>query len=80
VTELPLPTVAAVDGAVAVHPVRGLIDLAPEIPEAELRDLAAGWLSGGLFTLAEAWARLDEPDMAGVRGAELLRRLLRGLR
>ncbi|MGD9704409.1 MAG: hypothetical protein AB7Q42_08335 [Acidimicrobiia bacterium] len=74
--ELPDSDVTTVDGIRCTTALRTVIDVAPEVPAAHLEVLVRDCLERGLFTVEEAWRRLAEPDMAGRRGAELLRRAL----
>jgi hypothetical protein len=46
------------------------------VTRAHLEEMVSDCLERGLFTLEQARRRLAEPDMAGYRGAELLRRAL----
>jgi len=74
--DLPETDIIVVHGIPCTTALRTVIDLAPEISREQLGSIVAEFLERGLFTVGDAWRRLAEPDMAGRRGAELLRRLL----
>jgi hypothetical protein len=74
--DIPESDITTVRGLLCTTPVRTLIDIAPEITEPELKRIAQDMLDRGLFAPEEAWTRLAQPDMAGRRGAELVRRIL----
>lgn len=57
-------------------PIRTVIDLAVSLSPHRLAEVVADCLHRGLFTARQAWERLDQPDMAEHRGAELVRRHL----
>jgi hypothetical protein len=74
--DVPDTDVTEVDGIRCTTALRTVIDVAPEMTLHDLRSTVAECFERGLFTAAEAWRRLDCPDMADRRGAELLRRVL----
>ena len=65
-----------VQGIPCTTPLRTVIDLAPELDPTELRSMVDQCLGRRLFTMDEALARLDQPDMATRSGAVILRRHL----
>ena len=74
--DIPESDITTVRGIRCTTPLRTLIDVAPDMELDELADLAAEWVGRGLFTLAEARARLADADMRGRPGAARLRRAL----
>jgi hypothetical protein len=73
---IPESDLTVVRGIRCTTALRTAIDIAPEVTEAELRDIVVDFLARGLFTTAEAWERVSQPDMLDRPGAELLRRVL----
>ena len=65
-----------INGIPCTTALRTIIDLAVELTDEELRRMVDGALGRRLFTLAEAWQRLSEADMAHRTGAENLRQML----
>jgi hypothetical protein len=65
-----------VKGIPCTTALRTLIDCAPEMTQLQLLDTLDDFLDRQLFTVAEAWKRIGEPDMAKHPGAALLRRVL----
>jgi hypothetical protein len=59
-----------------VSPTPLALDLPSDIAASHLDEILEDCLERGLFTVEEAWLRLDEPDRLGLRGADLLRRAL----
>ncbi len=55
---------------------RTVIDVAPDVDPDHLVRIVEDCLARELFTVAEAWARIAEPDMAQRPGALLLRDVL----
>ena len=74
VDELPEKDRSVVDGIPCTTALRTVIDLAadPAIDEAGLDRIVNQFLDRGLFTVAEARARIAEPDMCRRRGAALV--------
>jgi hypothetical protein len=76
--DIPESDVTTVRGLRCTTPVRTVIDIAPETSKPELTRIVRDCLDRGLFTTEEAWTRLEQPDMASRRGAQLLRSILPG--
>ena len=74
--DVPETDITTVSGIRCTTALRTVIDLAPDVGAAHLAGMVRDCLDRGLFTPAEAWQRVAEPDMVGRRGAELLRRVL----
>ena len=74
--DYPASDITTVHGIRCTTPLRTVIDIAPDVPASHLDEIVQVCLERGLFTVHEAWRRLAEPDMADLRGAELLRRAL----
>lgn len=74
--DVPDSDLTTVEGIPCTTALRTVIDIAPGVTQVHLRSMVADCLDRGLFTVREAWSRLDQPDMATRRGAELLRRVL----
>jgi hypothetical protein len=74
--DIPESDITTVRGLRCTTPLRTVIDLAPQISEAELEEMIRDFLDRRLFTIKQAQARLAQPDMASRRGAELVRRIL----
>jgi hypothetical protein len=74
--DVPESDITEVHGIPCTTALRTVIDLAPDVDAAALRDMLADALERGLFTVDEAWERLGRPDMSANRGADLLRRAL----
>ena len=64
------------DGIPMTTPLRTVIDIAPDIDEAELHRIIGDCLRRRLFTVDEALARVARPDMVSRPGALLLLRAL----
>jgi len=77
--DVPESDITTVQGIRCTTPVRTLIDLAPSTEPDHLREMVADMLDRGLMTKAEAWERLDQPDMQVRVGAEMLRQVLRSM-
>ncbi|HZX56791.1 MAG TPA: hypothetical protein VFE86_19040 [Ilumatobacteraceae bacterium] len=75
--DLPESDITTLDGIRLTTPLRTVIDVAPEVEPDHLTEIVEDCLERRLFTVEDALRRLDEPDMVGHRGAELLRRALR---
>jgi hypothetical protein len=74
--DIPESDITTVRGLRCTTPIRTVIDIAPQTSEPELKRIVRDCLDRGLFTIEEAWTRLDQPDMASRPGAQLLRRVL----
>jgi hypothetical protein len=74
--DVPETDITTVNGLPCTTALRTVIDLARDVGAAHLAGMVRDCLDRGLFTPAEAWRRVAEPDMVGRRGAELLRRVL----
>jgi hypothetical protein len=74
--DVPETDITVVRGIRCTTALRTVIDMASEVTRAHLEEMVSDCLERGLFTLEQARRRLAEPDMAGYRGAELLRRAL----
>jgi hypothetical protein len=76
--DIPESDITSINGLRCTTALRTVIDLAPELEGAELEQIVRDSLDRRLFTVAEAMARVSEPDMLNRPGAKLLRRLLGG--
>jgi hypothetical protein len=76
--DLPATDLTIHRGIPCTTPLRTVIDIAPEVERAHLQEIVSDCLARGLFTVAEARARIAEPDMARRPGAQLLRDVLPG--
>lgn len=65
-----------VDGIPCTTALRTIIDVAVELAEDDLQRTIDDALERRLFTLAEAWDRLNDADMAQRPGAIILRQVL----
>ena len=74
--DIPETDVTVVRGIRCTTALRTAIDIAPSVDPAQLREIVSDCLARELFTVAEAWARLAEPDMQQRPGALLLREVL----
>lgn len=74
--DVPETDITSVNGIRCTTALRTVIDVAPEVSASDLEVMVLDCLERGLFTVEQAWHRLAEPDMAGRRGADLLRRAL----
>ena len=70
--DVPESDITTLDGVRVTTPLRTVIDVAPDVDRAQLRQIVAECLARGLFTPAEALARCARPDMAGRPRARLL--------
>lgn len=77
--DYPESDITTVQGIRCTTAVRTLIDVAPRMDAADLRESVIDALGRGLFTENEAWDRLACADMTVHVGAKLLRRVLRTL-
>ena len=78
--EVPASDLTTVRGIPCTTPVRTVIDIAATMTPDDFREMVIDAIERGLFTPAEAWQRLDQPDMALHIGAHLFRLTLRSLR
>ena len=76
--DIPETDCTTVDGIPCTTALRTMIDVAVEVDRAQFERMVQDCLRRRLFTIEQASARLDEPDMQNRLGAELLRRLLFG--
>jgi hypothetical protein len=74
--DYPESDITTVEGLRCTTALRTVIDIAPDITASHLEEIVEDCLERGLFTTTEASKRLAEPDMIGLRGADLLRRVL----
>jgi hypothetical protein len=74
--DYPDTDLTTVEGIRCTTALRTVIDVAPDITASHLEEIVQDCLERGLFTVEDASRRLAEPDMVGLRGAELLRRAL----
>ena len=75
--DIPESDTTTVRGLRVTTALRTVIDLAAELSGTELDQMLQSSLDRGLFTVEDAFARLDQPDMANRPGARILRRRLR---
>ena len=75
--DVPESDITTVEGIRVTTPLRTVIDLAAELDVTELDQMVQTCLGRRLFSVAEAFARLDQPDMATRPGARILRAYLR---
>ena len=76
--DVPESDITTVDGLRVTTPLRTVIDLAAELDATQLDTMVRTCLDRRLFTVAEAFVRLDQPDLASRPGARTLRAYLRG--
>jgi hypothetical protein len=74
--DIPEADITTIRGLRCTTPIRTVIDIAPETPTAELERIIRDCLDRGLFTVEEALARIDRPDMAARVGAQMVRSAL----
>jgi hypothetical protein len=74
--DIPESDITTVRGLRCTTPIRTVIDIAPETPTADLERIIRDCLDRGLFTVEEALARIDQPDMAARVGAHMVRSAL----
>ena len=74
--DYPDTDITLVKGIRCTTALRTVIDLAAEATSIELGEMVDDCLRRGLFTIAEAWRRLAQPDLVGHRGADVIRRML----
>jgi hypothetical protein len=73
----PESDITEVRGIRVTTALRTVIDLGAELPRRTLDDVLDDCLRRRLFTIAQAWERLDQPDMAQHPGAAGARDALR---
>lgn len=74
--DYPPSDLTTIAGIRCTTPLRTVIDVAPEVSTSDLEVMVRDCLERELFTVEEAWRRLAEPDMVGMRGADMLHRVL----
>ena len=74
--DIPESDITTVDGLRVTTPIRTVIDIAVDTSPRELERMIRECLDRGLFTVEDARARLDQPDMAKRTGAQLVRAAL----
>jgi hypothetical protein len=77
--DLPESDITTVDGIPVTTPLRTVIDLAPEVDRHQLERMVQDCLARRLFTVEDAWMRVDQSDMLNRPGAVLLRAVLPNL-
>jgi hypothetical protein len=70
--DIPESDITEVDGIRVTTALRTVIDLAAAITPAELRSMVEDCLARGLFTIPEALARVEQPDLRDHPGAPLV--------
>lgn len=70
--DLPPSDLTVIDGIPVTTALRTVIDIAPEVSAEHLARIVQDLLDRRLFTVAEARARIAQPDMVGRPGARLL--------
>ncbi len=76
--DIPESDITTVRGLRVTTPIRTVIDIAPDMPSTELERIIRDCLGRGLFTVEEALARINQPDMAARVGAQMVRSALTG--
>ncbi len=74
--DVPESDITVHKGIRCTTPLRTVIDCAPEMSDLHLLEAVQDCLERELFTVAEAWRRIREPDMATHPGAERMRKVL----
>jgi hypothetical protein len=74
--DIPESDITTVRGLRCTTPIRTVIDIAPEMPAAELDRIIRDCLDRNLFTVEQALARIGRPDMAARVGAQMVRSAL----
>jgi hypothetical protein len=74
--DVPESDITTVNGLRCTTALRTMIDIAPEMGAGELERIVRDCLERKLFSLAEALARIAEPDMLTRPGAQFLRQAL----
>ena len=75
--DIPASDITVHRGIPVTTPIRTVIDIACDTQPDHLDAVIDDCLGRRLFTVEEAWHRLDQPDMAQRHGAELVREALR---
>jgi hypothetical protein len=76
--DIPESDITTIDGIRVTTALRTAIDLATQLDRGDLESLVRECLDRKLFTVREAMERIDQPDMRGRSGAQLLRQLMSG--
>jgi hypothetical protein len=74
--DIPDGDITELDGIRLTTPLRTVIDIAPDETREGLAEIVADCLERRMFTVAEAWERIERPDMVDRPGAQLLRSVL----
>ncbi|HEY5336143.1 MAG TPA: hypothetical protein VIJ71_09000 [Mycobacteriales bacterium] len=74
--DIPDSDITTVDGIRCTTALRTVIDIAPQMPAAELDRIVRDCLERHLFNRGDALTRTAEPDMRSRPGAQLLRAAL----
>lgn len=74
--DIPESDITTVGGLRVTTPIRTVIDIAVDVAPTDLERIIRDFLDRGLFTIDEALARIDQPDMAARAGAHLVRAAL----
>ena len=72
--DIPDSDITEIDGIPVTTALRTVIDLAAAVTPAELRTMVEDCLARGLFTIAEAVTRVEQPDLRDHPGAPHVRR------
>jgi hypothetical protein len=70
--DIPESDITTVRGLRCTTPIRTVIDIAPEMPSEELDRIIRDCLDRKLFTVEQARARIEQPDMAARVGAHMV--------
>lgn len=71
--DVPESDITEIDGIPVTTALRTVIDVAAAVPPTHLRNMIEDCLARQLFTIEEALARVDQPDIRDRRGAQLVR-------
>jgi hypothetical protein len=74
--DLPESDITTVQGIPCTTALRTVIDIAPDVDADHLERIVQDCLRRRLFTVEEARARVAQPDMRGLPGAQLVQRAL----
>ena len=74
--DIPESDITTVRGVRCTTPIRTVIDVAPDMPTAELERIVRDGLDRGLFSVEQALARIGQSDMAARPGAHMVRSAL----
>jgi hypothetical protein len=77
--DVPESDITTVRGLRCTTPIRTVIDIAPDMSSPELERIIRDCLDRGLFTVEDALARIDQPDMAARAGAHMVRSAIQGV-